>query len=211
VKIHYMVQYSPTWWETRCGFPSASAFDRILTPTGKLSAQAEGYIDELIADRCQLSPNFFTERPMSREMANGRDMEPEARRWYQMERPDSLVQQVGGCVSACGRFWASPDGLVDDDGVLELKCPMLKTQVEYLRLDTLPANYRPQVHGQLFVTGRKYVDFASYAPGLPGFIVRVEPDEYTAKLAVALEDFHRLYVETVKRIAPHLLEASHDV
>jgi len=204
--IHLMPQYSPEWWTARRGFPSASAFDRILTPTGKLSASASGYIQELIADRCSLSPNFFTERPMSRDMANGLNMEPEARRWYAMERPEARIQEVGGVVSDCGRFWCSPDALVDEDGVLELKCPKLSTQVGYLMEGTLPAEYRPQVHGHLVVTGRKWCEFCSYAPGLAGFLVRVEPDDYTAKLRIALDDFYTAYHAAIRRVAPHLLE-----
>lgn len=203
-----MAQYSPDWWRLRCGYPTASAADRILTPTGKLSAQARKYVAELIGDRCCLTPNFFTDRPVTRDMANGSNMEPEARRWYAMERPESRIQQVGFCVDASGRYGCSPDALVDDDGVCELKCPRLSTQVEYLEDGVLPSDYVPQCHMHLIVTGRKWVDFTSYAPGLPGFIVRLVPDSYTEKLRVALEDFHNLYQSAIKRIAPHLLEAA---
>ena len=207
MKIHMMVQGTPEWWTVRCGIPTASAADRILTPTGKLSAQAKKYVAELIADRCCLTPNFFTDRPQTRDMANGINMEPEARKWYAMERPTSRIQVVGFCVTDDGRFGCSPDALVDDDGVVELKCPKLSTQVEYLEEGILPPDYKPQCHMHLIVTGRSYVDFCSYAPGLPGFIVKVTPDDYTAKLRVALEDFHTLYQATIKRIAPQLLEA----
>lgn len=205
-KSYMMAQYSPEYWMVRRGIPTASGADRILTPTGKLSAQAKKYIAELIGDRCQLNANFFTERPMTRAMANGTNMEPEARRWFAMEKPDSRVQQVGFCVTNDGRFGCSPDGLVDLDQGLELKCPMLSTQVEYLEEGILPPEYKPQVHMSMIVTGRNVWWFASYAPGLPGFIVRVEPNDYTVKLRVALEDFHNLYQEAIKRIAPHLLE-----
>ena len=206
-KTWMCAQYSDVWWRLRCGIPTASAADRILTPTGKLSAQAKKYVAELIADRCCLTPNFFSDRPQTRDMANGTNMEPEARRWYAMERPDSKIQQVGFCVDASGRFGCSPDALADDDGVVELKCPKLSTQVEYLESPgVLPSDYVPQCNMHLIVTGRKWCDFVSYAPGLPGFIVRIEPNEYTAKLRVALDDFHNMYQETIKRIAPHLLE-----
>lgn len=183
-----MAQYSPEWWEVRRGIPTASQFDKILTPTGKASAQADDYAAELIGDICCLNPNFLTERPMTRAMANGRDMEPEARRWFEMEK-ECRVQQVGFCVSDDGRFGCSPDGLVGEDSVLELKCPMAKTQVKYLLDGGLPAEYRPQCHGHLLVTGRPVVWFCSYAPGLPGLIVKVVPDEYTVKLAAALAVF----------------------
>jgi hypothetical protein len=197
MKTHMMLQYSPEWWEIRRGVPTASQFDKILTPTGKLSSQATAYIDELIADRFVLNPNFMTERPMTRAMANGTDMEPEARRWYAMEHPERRVVQVGFCVTDDGRFGCSPDALVGDDGVLELKCPLGKTHVGYLREGLLPADYRPQCHGHLIVTGRPWVDFVSYAPGLPPFSIRVTADSYTEKLRSALDVFWEQYQATL--------------
>lgn len=200
MKIIECQQYSPEWWEARRGIPTASAFDRIITPGGKLSAQADDYIAELIGDRVCLTPNFLTERPVSRAMANGTDCEPQARSWYELEHAE--VQQVGFVVTDDLRFGCSPDGLVGSDGLLELKCPTLKTQVKYLLAGpVLPPEYKPQVHGQLFVTGRAWVDFVSYAPGLDKLLVRVFPDRYTTELKVALEVFYEKYREAWERIA----------
>lgn len=193
--ILYMPQYSPAWWEARCGIPTASSFDRIITPVrGKLSEQCDDYIAELIGDRVCLTPNAFTERGRmgTPEMEAGRIAEPEARKFYSMIR-EVDVDQVGFVISACGRFGCSPDGLVGEDGALELKCPLLKTQAGYLLKGGLPPEYKPQVHGQLIVTGRAWIDFLSYAPGLDPLLVRVEPDEYTAKLRNALEAFWERY------------------
>lgn len=189
MKTFSMLQYTPEWWQVRRGVPTCSEFDRILTPGGKPSGQQVKYIAKLIGDTICLNPNFFTERPMSRAIANGIDMEPEARRWYEFER-DVKVRQVGFCLSDCGRFGGSPDGLVGDDGGLELKCPLAETQVGYL-LDgaVLPAEYRPQVHGLLLVSGRPWWDFVSYAPGCPPLLVRVTPDEYTKLLREELMRF----------------------
>lgn len=198
--IHYMVQYTPEYWQARRGYPSASAFDRILTPGGKTgkdpkpAGQQDGYIAELIGDLVDLSPNFFTDRPMNRAMEHGRNTEQEARDYYTLERDGVAVQQVGGVVSACGRFWCSPDGLAGPDITVELKCPQLKTQAAYL-LDgeSLPSEYRPQVNGHLIVTGRPFVDFLSYSPPLPPLLLRVEWNEYTDKLAAELNRFHEKY------------------
>ena len=200
MKVHMMIQYSPEWWEVRRGIPTASAFDRILTPGGKLSGQSDGYIDELVGDAFCLNPNFMTERPMNHAMRAGLEAEPEARRFYEMENPTRTVQQVGFCLTDDGRFGCSPDALVGDDGVLELKCPQAKTQVGYLRDGTLPSEYRPQVHGHLLVTGRPWVDFCSYCPGLPPLVVKVMPDEFTVKLRNALEAFHDTYLKVLQEI-----------
>lgn len=204
MKLFDCVQYSPEWWEVRCGIPTASAFDRIITAvTGKPSSAARAYMCELAADIACLTPNFFTERdnrPKSYAMENGTNTEPEARRFYEMER-EAEVRQVGFILSDCGRYGCSPDGLVGEDGGLELKCPLLKTQAEYL-LDgpVLPVAYKPQVHGSLIVTGRKWWDFLSYSPGLPPLLVRVEPDKYTDTLRKILEDFCAEYDRVLAKL-----------
>jgi hypothetical protein len=150
------------------------------------------YICELIADVCRLTPPTDLGAYTSRAMQNGIDTEPEARNWYSLESNQD-VQQVGVCITDDGRFAASPDGLVGEDGGLELKCPDLKTQVRYLIDGGLPAEYVPQVHGNLIVSGRAWWDFLSYAPGLPPLRVRVTPNEYTEALRTALDEFWDRY------------------
>lgn len=200
-------QYSPAWWDAHMGRPSASNFDRIITPAkAKLSAQADSYIAELCAEHLCYTPNFFTERgqvpdqgPVSREVEEGTRREPESRKWYSLER-NIDVEEVGGCLSECGRFWSSPDGLIGTrEGVLELKNPKASTQAAYLLAGTLPEEYRAQVHGHLVVTGLPFVDFASYHPSMPGLIVRVEPDGFTRELKIALEQFWARYESAAKR------------
>lgn len=185
MKIIDCVQGSPEWWEAKRGVPSASNFDRIITPkTGKLSASAKGYIAELIAESVQPT----SEVVCTKAMMNGIETEPEARRWYEMAC-DLEVKQVGCCFTDDGRFEASPDGLVGEDGGLELKCPLLKTHVSYLLDGGLPDEYKCQVHGNLIVTGRSWWDFVSYAPGLPALVVKVKPDAFTDQMRCALEMF----------------------
>jgi len=83
---------------------------------------------------------------------------------------------------------ASPDGLIGEDGLLEIKCPLAHTHVGYLREGVLPPKYIPQVQGQLWVTGRQWCDFVSYHPELKIMIVRVERDDsYIFTLANLVE------------------------
>ena len=202
MKTFMCAQYSPEWWTIRRGVPTASEFDRIMTPKKRTySAGAGGYIAQLIADTACLNPNFFTDRPQSRAMADGINNEPEARRYYELIA-EHHVQQVGFCLTDDGRFGCSPDGLVGDDGGLELKCPQLNTQAKYLVKGELPLEYMCQVHGQLIVTGRKWWDFLSYAPGLAPLLVRVEPNDFTDLLRVHLERFWTQYQETKAKILP---------
>ena len=193
-------QLSPDWFELRRGIATASNFDRIMTlAKRKYSAAAEGYIDELIAERFVLDPNAMTETPMSAAMRHGVACEPEARSWYEIHTGQT-AQQVGFCIDAQERFGCSPDALVGEVGVLELKVPQGKTHVGYLRAGTLPSEYACQVHGHLLVTGRQWCDFVSYCPGLNPFIVRVTPDDFTAALTVCLEQFWAQFQETLAKI-----------
>jgi hypothetical protein len=103
------------------------------------------------------------------------------------------VEQVGFCTLDDGTFGCSPDSLVGDDGMLEIKCPSPAVHVGYLLGDKLPTTYRAQVQSQLFVTGRAWCDFLSYHPDLPPLLVRVEPDpKWHAKFAEELEKFTAL-------------------
>jgi hypothetical protein len=199
LKAHYMPQYSPDWWEIRRGVPTASKFGDIMGKKMTLLAGAESYIDELIADTVRLDPNAMTERPMSAAMRHGTECEPEARRFYEMER-GVTVQLVGFCTTDDGTLGCSPDFLVGDEGVGELKCPQPKTHVSYLRANALPDDYRAQVHGHLIVTGRPWCDFLSYCPGFPPLLVRVAPDEYTAKLRAVLAEFLEKYAAAKEKV-----------
>lgn len=182
-------QGTEEWLAARRGVPTASRFDRIITAkTGKVSAQASAYIAELIAQ------TIIEPEPMepTEAMQHGIETEAAARAWYEFETGQA-VQQVGLCMDDGGRFGASPDGLIEPEGGLEIKCPQPATHTGYLLAKGLPDKYKPQVHGSLVVTGRAWWDFVSYCPGLPPLLVRVERDEYTAKVAEALDVFWGAY------------------
>lgn len=193
-------QYTKIWWEAHRGRPSGSNFGKIITPkTAELSKSAVDYCYELVAEL--YDPLYGqVEGYVSAAMRNGTIMEPEARRYYEFER-DCDVQQVGLCETDDGRFICSPDALVGEDGVLELKSPNYKTQIKYLTEGVLPPEYKPQCHGHMLVTSRKWCDFMSYTVGLPPLLIRVEPDEYTLALAECLEAFWRMLCGIRDRIA----------
>lgn len=206
-------QASDAWWQLRSGIPTACGFDRIITAVqAKASAQQDDYIAELLADINSLTPPYFTGQghPVNTyAMQNGKDVEPEARSWYAMEREGAgmiNVEEVGFIMSDCGRFGCSPDGLVYEAGELrggiELKCPLKKTQVKYLIDGTLPNEYKAQVHGGLLVTGLPWWDFLSYAPGLDPLLIRVVPDEFTERLRDELEKFLVKYAAAMDRVYP---------
>jgi predicted phage-related endonuclease len=70
----------------------------------------------------------------------------------------------------------SPDGILPDEGILEIKAPLMRTHFEYIENNKLPSEYRYQVQGQLFVTGLAWCDFMSFVEGMKPFIIRAYPD-----------------------------------
>lgn len=182
-------QGSYEWEQARLGIPTASAYSKILTPsTLKLSKSAAPYRNQLLAE--WLVGHSLDLTPQTAWMERGTEMEPEARAFYEMHH-DCTVERVGFVLRDDGRTGGSPDGLVGDDGGLEIKCPALHTHVDYLLNNSALADaYRVQVQGYLYLTGRAWWDIISYTPELPHVCVRIERDEvFAAALDQALADF----------------------
>lgn len=191
-------QGSEAWLRSRLGKISASRVDSLITPTGKSSAQADKYINELIAQRLSGEiPETYTNAHMER----GNELEPSARALYEIVTGCD-VSLAGFCISetiACG---FSPDGFVGDDGGLEIKCPAPHTHVEYLRASKVPTKYIPQIQMALWISNRKWWDFMSYHPKIEPLIVRVERDDaYIEKLAQAVTQAAMVIDQEVERLA----------
>jgi len=173
VRIIECEQGTPEWLEARLACPSASSFAKLITSAGKASAQSDAYINQLVAERITGESTFFQ---ITDPMQRGMDLEPQARTAYEMES-GNLVDQVGFLKHDTLEAGASPDGLVGENGGLEIKCPMPHTHVEYLRAGRLPTKYFQQVQGCLWISGRDWWDFMSYHPKMEPLIVRVFRDE----------------------------------
>lgn len=178
---------SPEWSKEKAGLPSASGFGKILSPTGLPSKQSVAYMRRLAGE---LILGTKVESYQSSAMERGIFMEAEARMYYEFINGVD-VQEVGIVYKdelkdrSC-----SPDGLVGEDGGLEIKCPELHTHVEYLLSNKVPTTYIPQIQGSLYITGRKWWDFLSYYPRMKPLIIRTFPDEfYQAKLKRELDMF----------------------
>lgn len=200
MKILEHEQRTPEWFAARKGIPTASNFDRIITTEGKPSKQRQKYLYELAGERLG---GIVDESYQSFAMLQGIEREGEARSLYELLY--ASVEEVGFCVSDCGLFGCSPDGLINENGGIEIKCPLIHTHVEYLlnSKDEVPNDYFQQVQGCLFVTGRQWWDFVSYFPGLPPIIVREEPnDVFQRLLKKELELFCEELNETVNKISP---------
>jgi len=172
------IQGSEEWWEARLGFVTASKFSQVLNrKTGRLL-----YMRKLAAERLTgLREESYTNKIMDK----GSEIEQEARKYYETVN-DCEVKQVG-FVMRDEWIGGSPDGLIGEPGLLEIKCPLSSTHIETILSGKMPALHIPQVQGLLWVTERLWCDFISYDPKVlsqPMFCVRVQRDkEYFKKLA----------------------------
>ncbi len=190
-------QGSAEWLALRCGLPTASNFDKLVTAKGEPSKQAQKYLYALAAEKVS---GIKEEGFQSQAMQKGIENEAEAVAYYELTQGVD-VQTVGFCLHDSKRFGASPDRLVGSEGLLEIKCPLPHTHVGYLLEENLLADYFQQVQGQLFVTGRKWCDLMSYSRGLKPLIIRVQRDEaFILKLQSALETFCNELEKTVEKI-----------
>ncbi len=168
-------QGSEEWLLERAFIPTGSCFGKIISSTGKASASAKAYMNELLANYEAGKPVDVWEGNKFTEI--GTEREPESRDLYSF-LTDNEVVEVGLCFKDDKKMVAvSPDGLVGNDGLVEFKNPKASTLIGYRLAGKLPSTYVPQVQGQLWVTGRQWCDFMVNHPDIEHFMIRVERDE----------------------------------
>lgn len=186
-----MEQRTDAWFQARAGYVSASRMDGVMVAK-RPSTTRDNLMAELICERLTgMSGGGFSSAAMQR----GVDLEPIARSWYEVTS--------GNIVTECGfikhasipMLGASPDGLVGDDGLLEIKCPNTATHIETLLRGSYDTAYRYQIQTQLACTGRAWCDFVSYDDRLPthmaGVCYRVmRDDDLIATIEAAVIDFN---------------------
>lgn len=195
-------QGSDEWLQARKGRATASQAKSILTPTGKLSKSATGYMRRLARECVLDDPQAFQGNKFTEW---GHEFESEARMVFS-EKTDLAVDEVGLCVNKDNLILAcSPDGLIANASGkyvagLEIKCPSVDTHVDYLMEGVLPSEYAVQVHWSMMVTGIRHWYFMSYFPGLNPLILRVEADDFTEKLKEAANQFCIEYAAEKERV-----------
>lgn len=182
-----LIQGSDEWRAARAGSLGASQVaDAIAKTKSGWGASRANLMAQLVVERLTGNP---TEGFTNAAMQWGTEMEPEARIAYEFLH-NAPVTQVGIIrhPSISGTH-ASPDGLVGDDGLIEIKCPQSATHIETLIGKTVPGKYVTQMQWQMACTGRQWTDFVSYDPRLPEsmrlFVQRVARDDATIR---SLED-----------------------
>jgi len=188
IKIN-IEQGSEAWHEAKLGLFSGTKFATLMS--GK---STKGYKDLILNITGEIVSNQKDETYTNAIMERGIELELDARQYYE-EFNEVKVEEVGLCLHDDYEQWIgiSPDGLINEDGGLEIKCPLMKTHLGYMKAGVLPNEYKWQVQGSLFVTGRKWWDFMSYYPNMKPFIIRVFPDldmhkELEARLKEAIEE-----------------------
>lgn len=174
-----MEQGSPEWFKARLGKVTASRVADVIakTKSGYSTSRAK-YMAQLLIERITGEP---TESYTNPAMERGIEQEQFARAAYEATA-NVLVDECGSfdhpSIPMCS---ASPDGLVDKDGQVEIKNPMSHTHLETLITKKVPGDYVTQMQWQMACTGRKWCDFVSYDSRMPEhlrlFVRRVERDD----------------------------------
>lgn len=219
VRVHAnLIQGSDEWLAERCGLLTASEMKLIITPTLKVAdnEKTRTHLWELLFQR---ETGFVEPQYVSDAMLRGQEDEIYARAAY--EEHYAPVTEVGFITNDRWGFTIgySPDGLVGDDGLIEVKSRAGKYQVQTIAENDVPADYMIQLQTGLLVSERKWIDFISYCGGLPMFVKRVEPDPeiqeaivaaataFEAKLADKRREYHGTLASMPKVIATERRES----
>lgn len=177
--IEMIEQRTDDWYAARLGKVTASRVADLMakTKTG-YSTSRENYLSQLVLERIT---GTKAESFNNAAMQWGTEQEPFARAAYEAAQ-DVMVEEQGFAphptIEMAG---ASPDGLVGDDGLVEIKCPNTSTMIETLLTEKVPAKYLAQMQFQMACTGRKWCDYVVFDPRMPAkaqlFIKRVNRDD----------------------------------
>lgn len=183
IQVFDCEQNSPEWFQARLGIPTASEFDSVLAKGQGKTRRT--YMMKLLGERLTGEP---MENYTNAHMERGKVMEDEARRLYEFLQ-DTEIVRVGFIRN--GDRGCSPDSLIGDAGMLEIKTKLPHLQLEAIFADRLPPEHQAQVQGQLLVAEREWCEFVSYWPKLPLFVKRVYRDEaYIKTLAAEIDRFN---------------------
>ncbi len=185
--LHHMEQRSVEWYRVRLGIPTSSEFDKIVTPKGKLSESASGYMHRLLAEWITGAP---IDDVQTQHMQRGADMESRAFLSYEFET-GAKTEEIGFVTTDDGYLGCSPDRLIIGEAAgVELKCPSAHVHVGHMLTRAIDEKHKPQVQGQIFVGEFDYVDVQSYHPNFPSVIIRAHRDEkYIETLGPSLRSF----------------------
>lgn len=192
-----MEQGTEEWFAARLGRVTASRVNDIVarTKTG-YSASRDNYLAQLV---CERLTGKGAESYTNAAMAHGTETEPLARAAYEMKN-SVLVDEVGFVQHPTLMAGASPDGMVGQDGLIEIKCPQTNTHIDTLLSGKIPTKYKAQMTWQMLCTGRQWCDFISFDPRLPQELqMFVQRYSYDVEYANQLENEVKLFLAEVDK------------
>lgn len=194
MKIITADQGTPEWFAARLGKATGSRFADVLAGGKGLTRKA--YAVQLALE---IVTGKQAETFTSQAMQDGTEREPIARALYEAHT-GNFVDEVGFCLHDTMDCGVSPDGLINEDGGIEIKCPKASTHAGYLSIPAEPSTYTAQIQGCMWVTGRSWWDFVSYHPDFPEnaqlIVRRIQRDDvYIAALQTSVE----MFMKEVKR------------
>lgn len=207
------------WLQARCGLLTASVIGQLITPkTVKVADNdtSRGLVATLAAERIT---RHVEDTHQSWAMLRGTLDEPFAREAYAKQQ-GVQVNEVGFMIRDYGGYSIgySPDGLVGDDGLIEIKSRDQRIQLQTILRDEVPASNMAQLQTGLLVKDAAWIDYVSYCGGMPLYIKRVYPDpkwqdaihEAAARFEQAAADIIIDYTEAVEG-APHTERIDHNL
>lgn len=196
-------QGTPEWHALRCGKVTASRVADIMRKTKSgVSATRQRYLGELVAERLTGCPY---EGFKSKDMEWGNETEAQACDHYAFFRdvtPISIAFVEHPTIPLSG---ASPDRLIGDDGLLEIKCPAVHTHLDILLGGTIEPDYLKQIQWQLACTSRAWCDYLSFSPLLPAHLQmhvrRVHRDDIAIReIEDAVQSFLKEVASTIEAL-----------
>jgi len=189
------MQRSEEWHKARCGIITASRFKDVIGKgrNGYLKARAD-YMEELVLERLTGEPNMSSWGDSGRY---GETMEEYARLAYEAETGVIVKEMDFVIYPGLPYIGCSPDGFIGEDGGLEIKCPSsLRVQLRTVKSKQMPDEHKPQVQGNMWITGRAWWDFVSFDGRMPEnlrlFIQRIERDNaYINMLEKEIKQFEK--------------------
>lgn len=200
-------QNTPEWFEKKIGKLSASNMFAALhiTKDGKDYADRANLKMQILAERLT---GLITEHYVNDAMRWGKEQEPAAK---------DILCQLRYSIEDVGfidhpiivNFGASPDGLIESDGLVEIKCPTTQTHLRWLMEGVVPEEHKPQMLAQLACTGRKWVDFISFDPRVKSAAMRIFKRRYEPSPAevMAIEVGANLFLAEISKMEELLGDA----
>jgi putative phage-type endonuclease len=203
MEILTMEQGSPEWFAARCGVVTSSKFSDVMAK-GRGNEPSKTRLTYMKELACERITSKVQESYSNAWMQRGTELEPQARAMLELDKGFDV--ELVGFIKMNEDIGSSTDGLIGDDAVLEIKCPKHTTHLDYL-LDnnSLYTDYKTQVQGELFVTGRKKAYLCSFHPDFPSgkdlIVLEIERDDAFIK---TLETEIYTFVHELKKLVKQI-------